>query len=146
MNKIVTAATDGFNRLQDMLDDIKLVEQALVHAPDSVKTEVKKWGKALKEKIAEVELLYMEPEDVKGIKRNPENLTSSLGAVGRYINDINGEPSQMVGFTMEKARTHTASVLEEVNRLVNEDFVEYREKVQALTINLFHNLEPVDMK
>ncbi len=144
--KIVEAATDGFNRLQEMRKDMKLVEQALVHAPDSVQADVKKWGKELQERIAEVELLYMEPADVKGIKRNPENLTRSLWGVGRYINDINGEPSQMVGFTMEKAKNHTASVLEEVNRLVTEDFAEYREKVEAITVKLFREMEPVKME
>lgn len=146
LDEIVQAATDGFNRLQEMRKDMKLVEQALTHAPDTVKAEVKKWGKELKERIAEVELLYMEPTDVKGIKRNPENLMSSLFAVGRYINGINGSPSQMVGFTMEKARTHTASVLEEVNKLVTEDFVEYREKVEEISFSLFRDMEPVRME
>ncbi|MEL7247333.1 MAG: hypothetical protein AAFO03_02905 [Bacteroidota bacterium] len=146
LDKIIEAATEGFNRLQEMRKDIKLVQQALVHAPDSVQAEVKKWGKALKDSIATVELLYMEPADVKGIKRNPTNLRSSLGAVGRYINGINGAPSQMVGFTMDKAKRHTAEVLEEVNRLVTEDFPEYREKVEAITVNLFREMEPVRME
>ena len=111
-----------------------------------MKTEVKKWGKALKDSIAAVEILYMEPTDVKGIKRNPTNLRSSLSAVGRYIGGINGPPNQMVGFTMDKAKRHTASVLEEVNRLVTEDFAEYREKVEAITITLFRDMEPVRME
>ena len=52
----------------------------------------------------------------------------------------------MVGFTMEKAKNHTASVLEEVNRLVTEDFAEYREKVEAITVKLFREMEPVKME
>ena len=88
----------------------------------------------------------MEPEDVKGIKRDPNTLMNSLWGVRRYIGDINGEPSQMVGFTLEKARQHTAEVLEKVNKLVTEDFVDYRTKVQAITVQLFKEMEAVKME
>lgn len=57
----------------------------------------------------------MELVDVKGIKCNFENLISSFWGVGCYINDINGEFSQMVGFIMEKVKNYMVFVLEEVN-------------------------------
>ncbi len=146
LEKIVTAATEAFNHLQEMQKDMKLVEQALVHAPDSTQQQVKKWSKALRDSIAQVEELFMEPADVKGIKRDPNTLMNSLRSVRRYISDINGEPSQMVGFTLEKARQHTAEVLERVNKLVTEDFVDYRTKVQAITVQLFKEMEAVKME
>jgi hypothetical protein len=52
----------------------------------------------------------------------------------------------MVGFTLEKARQHTAEVLEKVNKLVTEDFVDYRTKVQAITVKLFKEMEAVKME
>ena len=52
---IVKSATAGFDRLQDVRTAIGLVEKALVNAPDSVLTDLKKQGKALKDSIGRLE-------------------------------------------------------------------------------------------
>jgi len=143
---IVRAATAGFRQLGDMRKTTELVEQSLVHSPDSIQAEIKNLGKALRDSIAKLEECYMEPTEVKGIQRNPDNLNSSLWNATRYIRGINGTPSQMVRLTLDRARSHTQEVLDQINSFRDTDFAAYRQRVEALTLPLFKDLEPLKLE
>jgi photosystem II stability/assembly factor-like uncharacterized protein len=144
--EIVSAAKAGFDQLQEIRKTIGLVEKTLVHAPDSTQKEIKKLGKGLRDSLAMLEELYMEPADVKGIQRNPSNLSSSLRSARRYLGSINGEPSQMVRLTLDQARQHTQEVIDRINAFTTSDFAAYRKQVEALTLPLFEDLEPVKIE
>jgi hypothetical protein len=145
LSEIVKAATAGFDRLRDMRTAIELVEKSMANAPDSTQTQIKAWGKALRDSIATLEELYMEPEDTKGIKRNPNNLGSSLWSVRSYLRSMNGEPSQMVRFAMDNARRQTTEVVTKVNALLAGDFADYRRKIEAMPVTLFKPMDAVRM-
>jgi len=143
---IVKMAAAGFDRLQDVRTAIGLVEKALVNAPDSVLTDIKKQGKALKDSIGRLEELYMEPEDVKGIKRDPNNLMNSLYEMRGYANDLVGEPSQMLTLSMAQARQQTAAIVAQVNAFLASDYAAYQKAVEAVQFSLFKPLEAVKME
>ncbi|MCB0636006.1 MAG: hypothetical protein KDC54_05290, partial [Lewinella sp.] len=143
---VVKAATEGFNRLREARETIGLVERALTNAPDSLLTKVKEQGKALRDSLDALELLYMDADDVKGIIRTPDNLTSTLRTASRYISDVVGEPSQMALVSLEQARSQTEQVLEKVNAFLENDFAAYRQAVEAVQYSLFKEMAPVKME
>jgi photosystem II stability/assembly factor-like uncharacterized protein len=144
--KIVEKATTGFNRLQEGKKTIKLVDNALVNAPDSLKKEISKMGKALQDSIANLEKRYMMPAGLKGIQRNPNLLSGTLWRTSSYIGASDGAPNQAARTMMEKARKDTGEILNGINRLFAEDFAAYQKKVEAVQFSLFKAFEPVKME
>ncbi|HHM20565.1 MAG TPA: hypothetical protein ENJ20_00955, partial [Bacteroidetes bacterium] len=57
--KMVEAANKGFDRLSELKKNIKLVNQSLQYAPDSLKKEIAESGKELTRQIEKIENEYM---------------------------------------------------------------------------------------
>lgn len=142
---LVDKAREGFDRLKDARKTIKLVDEALVNAPDSTKKAVAEEGKALNKRIAELEELYMQPEGLKGIQRRSDNLVGTIRSASRYLNALDGAPNQAANITMESLRTETAEVLEAVNAFLEGDFSDYRKRVEEVKFSLFKGMEPVKL-
>ena len=144
--KIVTAATDGFDRLQDARKNIKVVKEALAFVPDSLKEEVNKLGKSLQDSIAKLERRYMMPEGLKGIQRDPNTINATLWQARNYINASDGAPNQSARIMMQQARKQVADVLKDINAFMAGPFDEYRQKVEALQASLFKDYQPVELQ
>jgi photosystem II stability/assembly factor-like uncharacterized protein len=142
---LVDKAREGFDRLKDARKTIKLVDEALVNAPDSTKKAVAKQGKDLSKRIAKLEKLYMQPEGLKGIQRWSDNLSYTIRSARGYVSALDGPPNQAANIAMDRLRTETAEVLDEVNAFLEEDFAEYRQKVEEVEFSLFKGFEPVKM-
>ncbi len=143
---VVEAATAGFDRLQDARKSIARVEKAMENLPDSTLTQLKKSGKELKKTIAELEERYMEAEDIKGIQRNPDDLQSMLFTASRYVQDVEGQPSQMAQLTLAQAKTRTQEVLAAINDFMANAFAEYQTRVEETQFSLFPSMEPLSME
>jgi photosystem II stability/assembly factor-like uncharacterized protein len=144
--KVVKAANEGFQQLQDAKKTIKLVDDALVNAPDSTKKSIADIGKALRDTIGKLENLYMDAEDLKGIQRTAENLGNTLRTAGRYLSEVDGKPSQMAQLSLERARKETREVLAKIHDFMTTDFAKYQKKVHAVQYSLFKEYEPVKME
>ncbi|MEZ5043042.1 MAG: hypothetical protein R2828_24310 [Saprospiraceae bacterium] len=145
-NKMVEKATMGFKQLQEAKATIKLVNDAMVNAPDTIKKQLAKSGKAMQDSLDMLEKLYMSPDDLKGIQRSSDNLNGALSGVRRYLSDVEGEPSQMVKLTMEKARKETKMVLDKLNAFFEGDFAAYQKAVEAVSFSLFKPREAVKLE
>ena len=144
--KVVKAASDGFQQLQDAGKTIKLVDEALVNAPDSTKKTIADLGKALRDSITELEKLYMDPVGQKGIQRTAENLGNTLRTANRYLSDVDGAPSQMAELSLDRVQRETREVLAKINDFMTTDFADYQKKVQMVQYSLFKEYEPVKME
>lgn len=145
-DKIVKAANEGFEALQEAGKTIKLVDGALANAPEDTKKEIAKMGKALQDSIANLEKRYMDPDGLKGIQRTARTLSNTLGQARRYLSDISGKPSQMALVSLEMARKETREVLAQINNFMSKDFAEYQKKVEAARFSLFKTYEPVGLE
>lgn len=143
---VVEAATTGFNRLLEARRTIDLVEKALINVPDSTLQMIKKEGKALRDSLDKLELLYMQPENQKGIQRRPDNLNATLFSASRYTSETQGEPSQMARLEVDRARRHTTQVINQVNAFLTGPFAAYRQKVEQIPFSLFKPMAPVDLR
>ncbi|NUN99801.1 MAG: hypothetical protein HUU01_04205 [Saprospiraceae bacterium] len=141
--KIVKNATAGFDRLQELKDNIKLVGSALENVPDSLKKDITKLAKSLQDSISTLERRYMTPEGLKGIQRDPENITGNIFRTRSYLDSYVGAPNQNARIMTEKVRKEVAAVVADINRLVEKDFMEYQKQVEALKFSLFKTYKPV---
>ncbi|MCB9279059.1 MAG: hypothetical protein H6562_09110 [Lewinellaceae bacterium] len=143
---VIEAAAKGYDRLQEAGKTVDRVNAALVNLPDSTRKMITDLGKAVKDTLASLEKLYTQPDGMKGIQRSADNLQAVLGGANRYVNDIEGQPSQMALLTVAQAKSETRKVLDKVNAFLNGDFVAYQRKVEAVQYSLFKPLEPVRME
>ncbi len=144
--KLVKSAADGWDRLQEGKRVVRLVNDALVNAPDSVKRDLAKVGKGITDKITELEKRYMVPEGLKGIQRDPNNLTGTMQQVTNYIDASEGAPNASAKVLMEKSRTELTAIISEINKLFAEDISKLKEKVEAANSSLFKDYKPIEMK
>ncbi len=145
LSKVVEKATAGFDRLQDLKANIKLVNSALENVPDSLKKDINKMAKSIQDSIAALEKRYMMPEGLKGIQRDPENITGHLWRTRSYIESSDGAPNQAARIMTEKVRKEVTDVLADINKLVEKDFAEYQKAVEALQYSLFKKFEPMKL-
>lgn len=143
---VVETATKGFDQLQKVNKTIDLVEKAMAYAPDSTLTMIKEKGKTLKERVGELEKLYMQPEGMKGIQRTSDNLNSTLYTVSSYLESMEGDETQAVRLLMERAKAEVVEVIDEVNTFIQNDFAAYQKEVEQVQYSLFEPLEKVEIK
>jgi hypothetical protein len=144
---LVETATEGFDRLVEAEKTIKLVNSQLVNAPDSTQTEIKTMGKALQDSIQSIMKLYMQPEGLKGIQRNPDNINGYLYRTGSYIQQSEGgQLSQSAQYTLQVAQEKVTEALELINTFFAQDWPRYQEKVEANRASLFKTYEPLKME
>lgn len=101
---------------------------------DSLNTEMSKQIKALIE-------LYVMPEGLKGIQRNPKKLNSKLGTASWYL----GSRWDEVGANTENILRQTSEAVEEtvgkVNEFMDGAFSDYQEKVESMEFDLFKKMK-----
>jgi photosystem II stability/assembly factor-like uncharacterized protein len=141
--KTVEKATAGLDRLQEAKKAIRLVDQVLTHAPDSLKKEIAKLGKSLQDSISRLEKRYLMPEGLKGIQRDPDNIQGSIWMTMSYIGASVGAPNAAARLMMERTEKEVVRVLNDINALLDKDFADYRRKVEEARGSLFKDWAPL---
>ncbi|MBV6427605.1 MAG: hypothetical protein KIPDCIKN_02127 [Haliscomenobacter sp.] len=145
MVKVIQAANEGWNRLQEVRNTVRRVDAAMGLAPDSTKQQLARLGKSLQDSVAAMENLYMMPTGLKGIQRSADNINGMLQGALSYLNASNGGPNQAAQRMMERARERVAGTLEKINAFMAKDFAAYQQKVQAAQAPMFKAMEPLKM-
>ncbi|MCB9285015.1 MAG: hypothetical protein H6563_13135 [Lewinellaceae bacterium] len=145
--RIVRVATKSFNQLTEAQKTLGLVNQTMVNAPDSTQKAFKDRAKVLGDSLKTLVELFNEPEDLKGIQRGPDNISSYLFRTWRYLRDNpQGEPNQMAVISQEQGEKALRQAVERINRFFAEDWAQYQRDVEALKVSLFKKYEPVKME
>ncbi len=144
IRKMTDKATQAFNRLKEADKTVGLVDAQLAPtAPDSVKKEMTKWGKSLKDSILTVQKLFMAPRDVKGIVRTSDDLTNTIFSAMQLVGSSQGKPQGNAMITVEQTKEHLDRVLNKVNQFFEKDWKKYQDKVEAVKYSLFKKYEPI---
>ena len=141
--KVIEVANEGWKQIGEARKTMKRVDAALANVPDSLKTEVKDLGKAIQDSLATLEKMYMSPAKQKGIQRNPDELTSKLWPVMRYLRDSDGAPSQSAQILLRDLKQDMNEVLDKINGLMEKDFKEYQKAVEQVQYSLFKEYDEI---
>ncbi|NJB87093.1 photosystem II stability/assembly factor-like uncharacterized protein [Lewinella marina] len=139
----VNQVTAAWNRLQEARKSLKRVEDAASNAPKAVKDTLADHRKELLKHIDRLEEIVTEPEDLKGIQRNPTNLQAYLYGARNYITQIEGEPSQMARLMLEQFSEKGDDFVRQVNAFLTGDLRDFQEEVRAANLSLFGELGEV---
>ena len=139
----VDLAHRAFRALQDVRKDIKMVESMLTNAPDSTQTKIKEKQKDLLKKIADIELKFMEAENVKGITSSI-NLNTYLYQSSSYLNSSPGDPGANAKDQLRLTKQQVEKAVAEVNSFLGSDWMEYKSFVTGMNWPLFKEIKQID--
>ena len=144
--KVAEKSGLAFNRLKEANKTIDLVDAQLgANAPDSVKTQVSKWGKAVKDSIANLQKLFLSPRDAKGIVRTAGVLSDALQRAQFMLGSSQGKPQGNALTAVAKAKKQATEVIDKVNTFFENDWKKYQEQVEMVKYSLFKKYEPLKM-
>ena len=123
-----------------------MVNDQLVNAPDSTRKDIKKLGKALQDSISTLQHLFLTPQDAKGIQRSDHRVMSSVFTARRYIYAAEGKPGQMAQFATEQAEQKVQDALDKVNTFFENDWKDYRAKVEAAQAPIFKDYDKIKIE
>lgn len=135
--EMVKQAKSSYDKIVDARKSIAIVEKLLENQPDSIKKQYKELHKNLNSKLDSLSNLFIEPENVKGIQRNPDQLSSVLFDALNYVRSSWTAPKGNAMLAMEKAKVMTVSVTGAVSDFINKDWKEYKEKAKNLEVRIF---------
>jgi len=134
---LVKQAKESYDNIIAARKSVAIVEKLLENQPDSTKKTFKELNKKINGKLDSLSNLFIDPENVKGIQRNPDQLNSVLGGALNYVRTSWSAPKNNALVAMGKAKSMTDSVTGAVTQFVNTDWKNYQEKVKMLDIKIF---------
>jgi chromosome segregation ATPase len=137
----VVRLTESWTELQQASQAIERIEGLLKDAPKAVKDTLTADIKALKKTIADIEEIYTDKEDLKGIQRNPVNLQAKMYSASSYLRQVEGTtPTQMAEVTLAQFKEGVAEFIEQIKTFMADDFAGFREAVKGADLSLFGGL------
>ena len=140
--KEVDLSQRAFQALQDVRKDMRMIESMQVNAPDSTQKQIKEKMKPLNKQLSELELKFMEPEDVKGIT-GEINLGRYLSNSESYLNSSLGDPGanarDMLAITKQEVDKNVIAV----NDFLSMQWVPFKEYINGLNWPLFKKIVPL---
>lgn len=137
VDTLMKEARESYDKIIQARKSIALVEKILELQPDSISRSYKDRHKTLNTKLDSLSNLFMEPENVKGIQRNPDQLNALLFGARNYIDSAWPVPGTNALAALDKARIKTAAVKKAVDVFESGTWKEYREKVKTLEVKIF---------
>lgn len=134
---LVTDAKKAFDKITEAKKSITVVEKLLELQEDTVKKEFKALHKTLNSGLDSLTNLYVGPENVKGIQRNPNELNSVLYDAMNYVRTSWTTPQGNAMIAMERAKHMTAKTIKAVEGFLAGPYAEYQQKAKSLTLKLF---------
>ncbi len=138
---LVTKATDAFDQMLKARKSLKLIEGVLKVQQDTSAKALLKISKEIQSQLDSLEGLYMLPEGLKGIQRNPDLLSGVLRTPRRYFNTFNGRLGQNALNVLAHTEKETERVTGAVNLFFEEDWKAFQEEVEQLQIDLFSGMK-----
>lgn len=136
-NQVFESAKASYDKIAKAQKSIALIEKLTETLTDSTKTEISKLTKTEKKNLEELELLFFNKQNQKGIQRNPNILTSKIRGASRYIGSSYGAPGANAKIAESKARTLTAEVIKKVDDYMDGDWKTYKAAIGAIRFKIF---------
>ena len=142
--KVYENATSASLKLVEAKKTTELVDAQMVNVVDSVKTEIKELSKVMNDSLKVFTELYFPPKDFKGIDGVTKRLTSHLWGTTSYLEDIVDKPHDSAVIAVNTAKQEINKVIDRINHFFENDWKDYRERVESVEYSLFKEYERVE--
>lgn len=142
----VTAASEAFDRIMKARKTIKKVKGVMENQDKEIKSEVDSLSKILTTELDSLEGLYMMPEDLKGIQRNPDLLMGKLYSAAGSIRGSWGKPGANSDNQVKTAKRVTTSTVDAINNFITNRWGPYEARIKEIQLKIFEDIETVKME
>ncbi len=111
---------------------------------EDMKALIKEAGE-VKKQLEEFIVAFIGPEEVKGIQRNPDELTRKIGAASSYTRNKAGRTDNFTT-AYNEAKSLVNSKLMEINTYMEGDFADFRDRLMQTDLEYFKPYEPVEIE
>jgi photosystem II stability/assembly factor-like uncharacterized protein len=142
--KIIERATNAYERLREMDKTIKFVEDSWKNVPDSLKKDLLKSSTSLKDSISTLQKLFLQQEEGKGIQRDNDNIIADIWETSERIGEASGAAGENVQVLRRQTETKINMAVEKVNKLIENDFENWRKLAEKVPVSLFKEVKKVE--
>jgi len=145
-NTTVDAASEALEQIEEAKNSVNLVKQMMVNLPDSTKAELKELNKEQLKKIEEIEGLFFNQEEVKGIQRDPSKLNSQISTANRYLRSAWTQPGENANTVVTQTHDNIKAAVQQINDYLDGDWKTYVKRISAIEFNPFKSLKKVKIE
>ena len=102
---VITASKESFDQIKDAKKSLDLSKKIIEMQEDTLQKDLKKEMKIISSSLDSLSNLFMDPEGLKGIQRNPNTLTTRLWTARRYIGSSWEKPGQKCDESRRQCKT-----------------------------------------
>jgi len=136
LDQLVTEATKAFNTIQDARSGIQIVDKILEQQEDTISKSFKTWHKKLNKQLDSLENMFIDPEQQKGIQRDPDNVNSALFGARSYLSSSWSAPGENALISLDHARKAVDEALQKVGNFKEKEWLPYVEKAESLQVKV----------
>jgi hypothetical protein len=137
--ELVTSVTKSVDQLNEIKNSIDLIEKMLTE--DEVSKEIKERTKMAKDTIKYFIELINGPEEVQGIQRDPELVSSKLSTLNYYISTAVDMPNQSHEILIAQAEKAAKDVQDKINTWIDEDWANTKKIIEKAQLSPFKETE-----
>ncbi len=142
--KKVEKLADAMERLKDCEKVMQEVKKMTPEKKDSVYKAFQKTARVTVDTLKAIKKILYQPEDVQGIFRNPDVVTSKIRGLYSVIYEL--EP---LNATQKLVLKQTQQVVEEtvrrINRFLEQEWTDYRQTAEKAGLTPFKDIKPVEL-
>ena len=145
-NAVIEKASEAFDQLKASKKTIGLVNKLIENQEDTIKTEFKELTKELNTEIDSLMNLYMDPEGLKGIQRNPKTLTGRLRRARSYLRATDGPPSPNGMIIINEVEEQAKEIIDGGNEFFQTQWPKFKARFDELELKVFEDFDPVKIE
>jgi hypothetical protein len=143
---IVRPATEAMARIRDAKANLDQVGGLLKHLKDeALRDSLQGKEKPLRDSLAALTALYFTPDDFKGLEHVTVRLMDDIYNALGYLGGPNHTPSGNSELALRLLQQRVTGVVTRVNNFLEQQWLPYRQKVEAAQPPLFKEIPPVKL-
>ncbi|MGD9327749.1 MAG: hypothetical protein PVH48_02215 [Cyclobacteriaceae bacterium] len=132
---LVAGVTGKVDQLNEIKKSISLVEKML--SDNDISEDIKERTKAAKDTIKYFIELINAPEDVQGIQRSPDILSTRLSMLNYYISSAIDRPNQSQQIMLNQVTEEVEKVVGQIDEWLDEEWEETQQFIEAARLSPF---------
>ncbi len=146
-NATITATKKAYDNLKEAEKSMSLYKKIIELQEDTIKEEHLEYHKEVKKQIDSLKNLYWLPESKKTEYRDDSHtLMSKMWNARRFLGTSLGAPTTNGSHAVTKANNEAQKTIDGINAFFREEWKSYEDKIKALPLDIFKEIEEVKIE
>ncbi|MFN8397244.1 MAG: hypothetical protein U0176_21655 [Bacteroidia bacterium] len=144
--EVARAGTSAFERVRDARDMLDRFEKAAEGLPDTRRDSIKNAAKAVRDTMRSLMEIYLDPEEQKGLEHLTVQLSERIDNVGAMLDPIHSGTGGNEDLAISLLEADVRRTLTRINHFLEVQWPNFRQKMEAIKVPLFNDIQPVKLE